>query len=169
MVYMFINQLKAEGVKPYIYEEFQSKKAIDFENITKSPAMRYGNALGRRMNYLSDEKDIDNILWGPYAFENYNQSDIEARMAKLVPENMLAIFQSLTVKKDKEQSPEKFTTERWYQKDFMIEEMTEDFKAKLRTCLPEEGMKLGHAPQNKFMPKAENLKNMKLSRQFTNP
>ena len=92
MVYMFINQLKSEGVQPYIYEEFQTKKQIDFENITKSPAMRYGNMLGRRMNYMSDEKDVDNILWTPYGFEKFNQKDIEDRMAKLVPENMLAIF-----------------------------------------------------------------------------
>lgn len=90
-------------------------------------------------------------------------------MAKLVPENMIAIFQSLTVKKDKEQTPEKFTTERWYQKEFMIEEIDQEFKDRLRTCLPEDGMKLGNAPQNKFMPKAENLKNMKLSRDFTHP
>jgi hypothetical protein len=30
--------------------------------------------------------------------------------------------------------------------------------------MPEEGMKLGNAPENLFMPKAENLKNMKLER-----
>ena len=54
--------------------------------------MRYGNMLGRRMNYMSDEKDVDNILWTPYGYEKFNQKDIEDRMAKLVPENMLAIF-----------------------------------------------------------------------------
>lgn len=63
---------------------------------------------------MSDENDVDNILWTPYGYEKFNQKDIEGRMAKLVPENMIAIFQSLTVKKDKEQTPEKFTTERWY-------------------------------------------------------
>ena len=51
----------------------------------------------------------------------------------------------------------------------MIEEIDQEFKDRLRTCLPEDGMKLGNAPKNKFMPKAENLKNMKLSRDFTHP
>ena len=51
----------------------------------------------------------------------------------------------------------------------MIEEMSQEFKDNLKKCLPKEGMTLGHAPENKFMPKAENLKCMKLDRDFANP
>ena len=69
MVYMYINQIKADGLKDYIYEEFKSKKSIDFDNITKAPALRYANMLGRRMNFLTNEEEIDNILWAPYAYE----------------------------------------------------------------------------------------------------
>jgi ribosomal protein L16 Arg81 hydroxylase len=49
---------------------------------------------------------------------------------------MLVIFQSQTVKKDKELTPEKFLTEKWYQKEFMIEEYQPDFMSHLKTVLP---------------------------------
>lgn len=68
------------------------------------------------------------------------------------------------MKEDKERNPGKFKRERWYSKDFTIEELSSDCKAHLKSVMPEEGMKMGNAPVNKFMPKAENLKNMKLER-----
>ena len=43
--------------------------------------------------------------------------------------------------------------------------MEETFLQKLKDIMPEEGMKLGNAPKNVFMPKAENLKTMKLHRE----
>lgn len=89
---MFINQIRKEGPQPYVYGEFQSKKAIDFENITKAPALRFGNMLGRSMNYMKRDEDIDDILWNPYNFEHFDPKDIQKRMDLLVPENMLAIF-----------------------------------------------------------------------------
>jgi len=44
--------------------------------MTKKSAMKYANMLGRRMNHLHDEKDIDNILYYPYAFEDYDKEHI---------------------------------------------------------------------------------------------
>ena len=118
---------------------------------------------------MREEKDVDNVLWAPYAYENYDPEDIQKRMDLLVPDNMLVVFQSQTAKKDKEKTPEKFLTEKWYQKEFMIEEIEPEFKEHLKQVLPMPDMLLGHAPPNKFMPKAENLKNMKLSRDYATP
>ena len=41
--------------------------AIDFDNITKKSAIVYAKNLGRMMNYLEDEGDMDNLLFHPYA------------------------------------------------------------------------------------------------------
>ena len=54
--------------------------------------------------------------------------------------------------------------ERWYSKDFTTEELSSDFKERLKSVMPEPNMKMGNAPVNKFMPKVENLKSFKLDR-----
>ena len=48
-------------------------------------------------------------------------------MDLLVPSNMWVVFQSLTNKEKKEKNPEKFQTEKWYSKDFCIEDLDKDF------------------------------------------
>ena len=45
------------------------------------------------MNYLKDE-DPKDLLWAPYAFENFDVDDINKRINCLVPDNMYVIFHS---------------------------------------------------------------------------
>jgi len=120
--------------------------------------------IGRRMNFIKTDEDIQDILWLPYAYEKFNPEDIQQRMNLLVPENMYAIFHSQLVQKEMDSNPEKFTTERFYTKNFTMEEFSQEFMDKIGKIMPEEGMKLGNAPPNTYMPKAENLKSMKKER-----
>ena len=113
---------------------------------------------------MDDDNDIDDVLWNPYEYKEMDRDDLQKRMDLLVPSNMWVVFQSLTNKEKKEKNPEKFQTEKWYSKDFCIEDLDKDFCQNLFTVLPEETMKLGNAPENIFMPRIENLKSIKLER-----
>ena len=70
--------------------------------------MSYGNMLAKRLNFMRDEKDIDNILYIPFAFENFDKADIIARLDHFIPENMMCTFQSKLVKELKDKDPSKF-------------------------------------------------------------
>lgn len=94
LVYMYINQIQHLGPQEYIYTEMQQKHLIDFQMLSKTKAISYANALGRRMAYTTDDAEIDNVLRFPYAYENFDEEDIKDRLAKLVPENMWAIYHS---------------------------------------------------------------------------
>ena len=167
-VYMFTNQIKSEGVKDYIYEEFKQKHEIDFDNMSKSNAIRYANTLGRRLNFMpyetTDEANmahVDDILYAPYAYLQFSPDDIQDRLSLLTPTNMYVVFTSRTVEKEKEGDAEKFRKEYYYSTEFTVEEMSEETLQRLSVIKPEDGMKLSHAPANVFMPKAEDLINMK--------
>lgn len=132
--------------------------------LSKTKAITCANTIGRRMAYMSNDSEIDDVLRTPYAYENFDENDIKNRISKLIPENMWAIYHSPLVKEEKDQNPEKFTQERWYSKDFTTEILSNEFKTHLKLVMPEPNMKMGNAPINKFMPKAENLKTLKAER-----
>lgn len=92
LVYMFINQVKKEGIKDYIYKEFQQKSIIDFDNVTKSDALSYANSLARRMNFMDDDQDVEDLLWNPYNFKEMDRDDLNKRIDLLVPSNMWVVF-----------------------------------------------------------------------------
>lgn len=69
------------------------KNQIDFEYIRKTLALSYSQTLAARMLKLKDE-EINDILWFPYAFEEFNQKEIENRLEMLTPENSYTIFLS---------------------------------------------------------------------------
>ena len=117
------------------------------------------------MNYLQEDSELENILSNPYAYENFDIDDINLRLSKLVPGNMYAVYQSQLVNDQKQNDPQKFIKEKWYSKFFTIENLNSDFIEKLKNIMPDDKtMKMGNAPINTFMPKAENLKYIKLDR-----
>ena len=87
-----------EGPLDYIYAENASKQQIDFDNMTKSSALRYGNMLGRRLAYMGQNDSIDDLLYIPYAHHNFDKEDIKMRLDLLVPENMYIFYHSKLVK-----------------------------------------------------------------------
>ena len=95
IVYMMINKLLKEIDMPeYIFDEYREKRKIDYDNITKTSALKYANMLGRRMRYMQNEDDADDILWAPYDLNHFDKADIRARLEMLRPENMYAIYHS---------------------------------------------------------------------------
>ena len=126
-VYMFINQIREEGAKDYIYEEFQQKNEIDFENLSKSKALGYSNALARRLNFMPHSEDselVGSILQAPYSFKDFDKEDIQNRMNLLVPDNMFVILNAQALSKEKAAKPDKFQQEYYYSSDFAVEEIS---------------------------------------------
>ena len=58
--------------------------------------------LSRRLNYLKNENDIDDFLWFPFSFEDFDKKDIEDRINLLKADNMFITFQSDKLKDEKE-------------------------------------------------------------------
>ena len=44
--------------------------------MTKSDALSYGNRLARRMNFMDDDNDIDDVLWNPYEYKEMDRDDL---------------------------------------------------------------------------------------------
>lgn len=144
LVYMFINKIRQEGPQRTLYQEFANKKTLDFDNMQKSAAIGYGKMLARRLNYLHEDAQVDNILRMPYLYETFDSDGIKEYLSLLVPENMWVFYHSRLLDEEIKSNPEKFKREYYYSKDFTIEEMDEEFKAHLKTVMPEDGMQIGH-------------------------
>ena len=88
--------------------------------------MDYANDLAEKINYMTEEDDINNILYAPYAFEDFDKADIMERLDGLVPEKMFIIYHSKLVQEEKEADPSKFTEEKFFKKWFTIEEFSKE-------------------------------------------
>jgi insulysin len=49
LVYSYINKIKAEGIKRYVFDEIQKMSKYNFDNITKTTALNYAQTLCYRM------------------------------------------------------------------------------------------------------------------------
>ena len=50
-----------------------------------------------KMVTKEDEKEVDNILYNTYAFEDFDKQDIINRLNCLVPQNMYVIFKGYNI------------------------------------------------------------------------
>lgn len=107
-VYMFIHQIKEEGVHDYIFEELQYKSKIDFRNYQHGDAEATAISLARRLKYIDDESEVSEIIRAPFVYESLDREDIMKRLESLHPENMYVIHHSISHKDLKEQNPEIF-------------------------------------------------------------
>ena len=105
---MFINQIKSEGVQDYIFEEFQHKSKIDFANATAAGAISAATSYARKMNFIKEEGDIEEINRKPYLYLNLDKADITNRLNLMNPENMYVIHHSLAHKMLKDDQTIKF-------------------------------------------------------------
>ena len=119
-VYMFIHKINEEDVKDYIFEEFQYKSNIDFRNYQWSDAQTTATSLARKLKYMDDESEVSEIIRAPFVYENLDRMDIMKRLQCLNPENMYVIHHSMSHKDLKEQIPDKFQKEKWFQRDFTV-------------------------------------------------
>lgn len=151
-VYMYINNLKKEGIKDYVFEELKYKNQMDFNNQRKLGALETAVDLSRKMNFNHNETDIMEINRKPFLFETINKDDILNRLNLMKADNMYAIFHSKNHKKIKDLKPSLFQTEKWYTKSFMVEVLSNETIKNLNAVQKPAEIKMGYPPQNKFMP-----------------
>ena len=72
-VYKYINEIRTQGPVDYIYEEYKKSQQIEFDNLTKSSALGYGNMLCRRLSFMQDGDQLSEILYAPYNFSDYDR------------------------------------------------------------------------------------------------
>ena len=64
--------------------------------------MDYANDLVERLMYLKGGEQVNNIIFNPYAWEEYDPEDIKKRLECLVPQNMFVIYHSKLLLEEKE-------------------------------------------------------------------
>lgn len=107
-VYQYINEIKEEGIKDYVFDELKYKSLIDFNNSPKQKSLETAVDLSRKMNANLNQSDIPEILRKPFLFEHINKPDIMKRLELMKADNMFVIFHSKNHKKEKEQKPSLF-------------------------------------------------------------
>jgi len=75
---------------------------IDFNYISKTAARPYGNLIGKRLSYARDESEVKNILYAPYAYDEFDSNEIKEVLQMMIPENMIIYFQSKVVQELKD-------------------------------------------------------------------
>jgi len=67
-VYQYINEIKDEGIKDYVFDELKYKSLIDFNNSPKQKSLETAVDLSRKMNANVNQSDIPEILRKPFLF-----------------------------------------------------------------------------------------------------
>lgn len=100
LLYMYINKIKSEGIKQYIFDEKKKMNEYDFDNITKSTALNYASKLSSRLStFLGGDDDVKDILWRPYDMQILNPEEIMKRLNLMTPERAITMFVSKIVEK----------------------------------------------------------------------
>lgn len=146
LVYKFVNALRREGVREYVQEECRRMNEIDFDNITKSSALSYANSLCSRLSKVSKEEEIAELLWRPYAKDEFRPEEIKRRIDLLRPERSVVVFVSKGVQQ------EGLMKEKWYGTQFRKEKLSDDFLANLEKTLPTANEPMGYPPANHLIP-----------------
>lgn len=76
LVYMYINNLKSLGILDFIHDERKRMNTIGFDNITKTTALNYAKSICYKLSYTHDEALIPDLLWIPYALEEFSPDEI---------------------------------------------------------------------------------------------
>lgn len=162
LIYSFINKIKHEGVKDYIYDEIKVKRTIDFEYLPKSRALHLAQNLAGRMFRYHDH-EIDDILIAPYLYEHCDHEEIMKRLSLLVPSNSHTIFISKTNERFCNEATHQVGIEHWYNTKYVIEKLHDDLQMELEEIMPVDQAPLSHPPRNNFIPR--NLIQKKVERQ----
>jgi len=64
--------------------------------------MSYAVKLGERMNYMTPDDKVENILYAPYAYDDFDKADITSRLDLMSPDNMYVFFHSKLVEQLKD-------------------------------------------------------------------
>lgn len=152
-VFMYINQLKKDGVQEHVFEELKKKNEMDFQfSTTKKTSLETANDLGKKMGHNQNLTDILEINRRPFRYDSMNKEDIMNRLRFLTAENMEAILHSKSLKQQKDKNPKEWKQDHFYSKSFTVEVLSNETIKSLNQAQKQSQMQLGYPPENKFMP-----------------
>ena len=99
LINMYINKIKSEGIKEYVFDEEKRMAIFNFDNITKSTALSYSTNLCSRLSRLKYEEEIPDLLFRPYSYEIFDPVEIKKRLDMMTPEKCIVFFISKNVEK----------------------------------------------------------------------
>ncbi len=79
--------------------------------------------MARKLNFQfkdDDEQDLKEILRRPYFYDKLDWQDVEMRLDLMHPENMYIIYHSQNHLKLRDEDPQLFLKEKWYDREFTI-------------------------------------------------
>ena len=152
-VFMYINQLKKDGVQDHVFNDLKKKNEMDFQfTTTKKTSLETANDIGKKMSYNHNMSDILEINRKQFRYDSINKEDIMNRLKFLTADNMEAIFHSKSLKSLKDKNPKDWKIDHFYSKSFAVEVLSNETIRSLNKAEKQSQMKLGYPPENRFMP-----------------
>ncbi|ESO95121.1 hypothetical protein LOTGIDRAFT_232210 [Lottia gigantea] len=124
LIYQYINMLKKEGTKEWIFNECKDLSAMTFRFKDKEKPHNYTS---KHAGYLH-EFFLPEVLSGPYIMSEYRPDLIEMVLQKLTIDNMKMIVMA------KKFESEAHLKEKWYDTDYSISKVSPETLNTWSTC-----------------------------------
>lgn len=140
LVFQYINMLKTEGPKEWIFEEYRDIMAMHFRFKDKEMPQSYVSTTSQNLN----EYPIEEVLSGSCLITDWRPDLIDMVLQYLTPENIriAVIAQKFELEADQ--------TEKWYGTKYKMEKIPEDTLKKWANVKLCEDLKI--PPRNEFIP-----------------
>jgi insulysin len=146
--FAYLNEIRREGPKSYVFEENKITHEINFQNQTKPGALQSAKYGAQSMAQLSPNEAIEDLYFRPYAYEEWNPNEIKAYLDLLQPDNCYYILQA----KENAKRPDQ-RKEFYYGTSYTSQKFDKDFCSALAHAQIKQTEKLGNCPPNIFIPK----------------
>ncbi|XP_059471054.1 insulin-degrading enzyme isoform X2 [Neocloeon triangulifer] len=145
LIFQYINMLRKEGPKEWIFNEFSEIAKMNFRFKDKEMPRSYAvNLVDNLLDY-----PIDEVLTGHYLVSEWKPELIEQLLSKLTPENCRVGIVSKKFDEIADQS------EKWYGTKYKLESILPELLSKWRNCQPSEELRL--PKENEFIPSSFDL------------
>ena len=108
LLFQAIQQIRNEGLKPWVYQEQKTLAEIDFRFQERTEPMDLVRALARRMH----DYPVTDLLYGPYRYDRFDPGLIRDFLGRLVPQNLHLLLVGPELETD--------ATEEHYQVDYSL-------------------------------------------------
>jgi len=111
---MFINEIKKEGVKDFLFDELKFKNEMNFNSVKKMSSQETANEISKSIIHGTNQRELIEINRSPFLFGEINKSDIMDRLNLMTPDNGYVVFHSKNNKDEMTKNPKLFQTEKYY-------------------------------------------------------
>jgi insulysin len=137
-LFAYVNLIKADGVKAWIFDELKQLGKLHFTFEEGRPPSQLVQSISMSMH----DYEIEDILQGPYLWEDFNPEKIQLFASKLNPNNMIRALTMPNIKTNK--------VEKWFNGPYSATAFTDQ---QLNNWLAPKASKELHIPQpNPFIP-----------------